>query len=154
MSNWLSMAIWHLVSNGKYPSIVYPNPNKSDSGMFRTCVNWAATWQNQQSQCAPSEDSDQPGHPPNLTRVFAVRMKKAWVLNFPVSAQRTLWSDWALSLRWAHSHFVVFVMSRLNCLIRAVFLHQNASVCVYICWTDRLMTASYSSPRLCTLKHI
>ena len=27
--------------------------------------------------CAPSEDSDQPGHPPRLTRVFAVRMKKA-----------------------------------------------------------------------------
>ena len=23
--------------------------------------------------CAPSEDSDQPGHPPNLIRVFAVR---------------------------------------------------------------------------------
>ena len=24
--------------------------------------------------CAPSEDSDQPGHPPSLIRVFAVRM--------------------------------------------------------------------------------
>ena len=34
---------------------------------------WAATWQNQQSDCAPSEDSDQPGHPPSLIRVFAVR---------------------------------------------------------------------------------
>ena len=41
---------------------------------------WASTWQNQQSDCAPSEDSDQPGHPPSLIRVFAVRMKKAWVL--------------------------------------------------------------------------
>ena len=29
--------------------------------------------------CAPSEDSDQPGHPPSLIRVFAVHMKKAWV---------------------------------------------------------------------------
>ena len=36
--------------------------------------NWAATWQNQQSECAPSEDSDQPGHPPSLIRVFAVRL--------------------------------------------------------------------------------
>ena len=27
---------------------------------------------------APSEDSDQPGHPPSLIRVFAVRMKKGW----------------------------------------------------------------------------
>ena len=27
---------------------------------------WAMTWQNQQNECAPSEDSDQPGHPPSL----------------------------------------------------------------------------------------
>ena len=27
---------------------------------------WAATWQNQPNECAPSEDSDQPGHPPSL----------------------------------------------------------------------------------------
>ena len=27
--------------------------------------------------CAPSEDSDQPVHPPSLIRVFAVRMKKS-----------------------------------------------------------------------------
>ena len=81
---------------------------------------WAATWQNQQSGWAPSEDSDQPGHPPSLIRVFAVRMKKAWVLSYPLNAQRRLWSDWAdaqadLSLRWAHSHFVGFVMRRLKC---------------------------------------
>ena len=68
--------------------------------------------------CAPSEDSDQPGHPPSLIRVFAVRMKKAWVLTYLLRAQRRLWSEWAdaqadLSLRWAHIHFVGFVMSRL-----------------------------------------
>ena len=40
--------------------------------------------------CVPSEDSDQPGHPPSLIRVFAVRMKKAWVLSYPLSAQRRL----------------------------------------------------------------
>ena len=44
---------------------------------------WAVTWQNQQSDCAPS-----------LIRVFAVRMKKSWVLSYPLSAQRRLWSDW------------------------------------------------------------
>ena len=37
-----------------------------------------------------SEDSDQPGHSPRLIRVFAVRMKKAWVLSHPLSAQRRL----------------------------------------------------------------
>ena len=49
--------------------------------------------------------------------VFAVRKKKAWVLIYALSAQRRLWSDRAdaqadLSLRWAHSHFVGFVMRR------------------------------------------
>ena len=56
----------------------------------------------------------------SLIRVFAVRMKKAWVLCYPLSAQRRLWSDWAdaqadLSLRWMHTHFVGFVMSWLKC---------------------------------------
>ena len=58
--------------------------------------------------CAHSEDSDQPWHPPSLLRVFAVRMKKAWVFSYPPCAQRRLWSDLAdaqadLSLRWAQS---------------------------------------------------
>ena len=35
--------------------------------------------------CAPSEDSDQPGIPPSLIRVFAIRMKKAQVLTYPMS---------------------------------------------------------------------
>ena len=59
---------------------------------------------------APSEDSDQPGHPPGLTRLVAVRMKKPWVLSYPLSVQGRLWSDWAdaqadLSLLWAHMPF-------------------------------------------------
>ena len=74
---------------------------------YRESVIWAATSQNQQSDCAPSEDS-----------VFAVRMKKAWVLSYPLSAQQRLWSDRSdaqadLSLRWTHTDFVVFVMLRL-----------------------------------------
>ena len=70
--------------------------------------------------CAPSEDSNQPGHLPSLIRVFAVRMKKAWVLSYPLSPQWRLWVDAQadLSLRWAHSNFVGFVMSRLKCLRR------------------------------------
>ena len=78
---------------------------------------------------APSEDSA----PSSLISVFAVRMKNAWALSYLLSAQRRLWSDWLtprliwvyagrtviakvdLSLRWAHSHFVGFVMRRLLC---------------------------------------
>ena len=36
------------------------------------CFKWAASWQNWQNDCAPYEDSDQPGHLPSLIRVFAV----------------------------------------------------------------------------------
>ena len=56
---------------------------------------WVALWQNEQNECAPSDDSGQPGNPPSLIKVFAVRMKKPWVLGYPLSAQRRLWSDWA-----------------------------------------------------------
>ena len=50
--------------------------------------------------------------------VFAVCMKKAKVLSYPLSAQRRLWSDWVdaqadLSLCLAHTYFVGFVMSQL-----------------------------------------
>ena len=69
--------------------------------------------------CAPSEDSDQPGHPLSLIRVFTVCMKKAWVLSYSLSAQPRLGSDWAdaqadLILHWVHSHFVGFVMRQLK----------------------------------------
>ena len=73
-------------------SIKEPRHNKTNKGVA----------------CGPSEDSDQPGHPPSLIRVFAVRMKKSWVLSYSLSAQRRLWSD------WAHSHFVGFFMSWLK----------------------------------------
>ena len=60
--------------------------------------------------------------------VFAVRKKKAWVLSYPLSAQRRLWWDWAdaqaeLSLHSADSHFVDFDMRR--------FISQT--------WTDKTM---------------
>ena len=48
----------------------------------------AASWPNQQCGCASSWESDQPWHQPSLIRVFAVRMKKAWVLSY--------------STHWAH----------------------------------------------------
>ena len=73
---------------------------------------WAATWQNQ-LRCAPSEDSDQPGHPPSLIRVFAVCSMGSWGLKVSSCGQWRLWSDWAdaqadLSLRWVHMSFCWF----------------------------------------------
>ena len=62
----------------------------------------------------PSKDSDQPGHPPSLIRVFTVRLKKAWVLSYPLSAQRRLirlgvcpgWSESPLG-----AHAILLVLS-------------------------------------------
>ena len=47
----------------------------------RQVLSWhGSTWQNHWSECVPSEDSDQPGQPPSLIRVFTVHMKKPWAL--------------------------------------------------------------------------
>ena len=44
--------------------------------------------------CAPSEDSDQPGHLPSLIRqILRCLHEGFWVLSFPKSAQRRRWSD-------------------------------------------------------------
>ena len=63
--------------------------------------------------CAPSEDSDQPGHQPSLIRVFAMSSMGSWRPSVSSCGQRRLWSDWAdtqadLSLRWAHRPFCWF----------------------------------------------
>ena len=73
---------------------------------------------------APREDSDQPGHPPSLIRVFAIRMKKAWTLSHPLCAERRLirlsgcpgWSE-----------------SSLDAQPHCWFCHEAAhSVCVFV----------------------
>ena len=55
---------------------------------------------------ATSEDSDQPGYPPSLIRVFAVHSMGSGGPSVSSCGQRRLWSDWAdaqadLSLRWS-----------------------------------------------------
>ena len=62
--------------------------------------------------CAFSKDADQPGHPPSPIRVFAVCMKKGWVLGYPLSAQRRLISlgrspGWPKSLLGTHATLLV-----------------------------------------------
>ena len=56
--------------------------------------------------CAPSEDSAQAGHPPSLIRVFGVRINKAWVLSYPLSARRRL-----IRLGGCRAHIIVDVLS-------------------------------------------
>ena len=97
--------------------------------------------------CAPSGDSNQPGHPLSLIRVFAVFMKKAWVLSYQLRAQRRLWSDWAdtqadLNVRWPHSHFVGLVTRRLSCSF-----HYSAASYLSNYWSRNICTCK--SQRIC-----
>ena len=76
---------------------------------------------------APSEDSDQPGHPPSLIRVFAVCLKKHWVLSYPLSALQRLirlrgcHAD--LSLRWVHMPYCWFCHEAAQ--ITSFFIREN-----------------------------
>ena len=90
--------------------------------MSLTQENWAASWQNQQcGMCAYRKTQISMDIRP-VWSVYSARMKKAWILSYPFSAQRRLWSDWAdaqadLNLRWTHINFVGFVTRRLDCTI-------------------------------------
>ena len=90
--------VWHGIPNWKVRNMRWNKPHYDKTNKMT---------------CTPSEDSDQPGHTPSLIRVFAVRMKKDWVLSYPLSAQRRVRSDWAdaqadLSLHWVHMSFCWF----------------------------------------------
>ena len=97
-------------------------------------ILWAATWQNQPNECAPSEDSDEPRHPPSLIRVFAVRSMGSLGHQVSSCGQRRLWSDWAdsqadQSLCWVYSHCVGFVMLWLILMFVSIaFVSEKAMV--------------------------
>ena len=80
---------------------------------------WATSWQNQQCACAPSEDSDQPGHPPSLIRVFAVRLMGSYIRTqaFFMRTAKTDHTGRMPRLIWVFAgrtcHFVGFVTRRL-----------------------------------------
>ena len=76
--------------------------------------------------CAPSEDSDQPGHPPSLIRVFAVCSMGSLGPRLSSCGQWKLWSDWAdaqadPSLPWVHMPFCRFchALAQINIYLDA-----------------------------------
>ena len=78
--------------------------------IFSYFTIWATSWQNQQNGMCTQWRLNWPGHPASLIRVFAVSMKKAWALSYPLTAQRRLWSDCVdaqadQNLRWMHMPF-------------------------------------------------
>ena len=83
----------------------------------------ATIWQNQQCGYPPSEDSDQPGHPPSLIRVFVVRMKDPSVLHADSEDSDQTFAGrivTLLVLSWGGSNveaakFYFFDISLVNC---------------------------------------
>ena len=81
--------------------------------------------------CAPSEDSDQPGHQLSTWR-------KPWSFANLLSAQRRLWSDWAdaqadLSLRWAHIPFCWFCHDAAQLYVDGLSYNFGNKLLI-ICW--------------------
>ena len=96
---------------------------------------WAATCQNQQSDRAPSADSDQPWHPPSLIRVFAVRMKKAWVLSYPLSASEDFDQTGRMPrLIWVFAGRTLILLV-LSCRGSNGHLWENSHGSLYLDWT-------------------
>ena len=113
---------------------------------------WAASWDSQQNDSAPSEDSDQPGHPPSLTRVFAVRSMGSYGHKLSSCGQRKLWSDWAdaqadLSLRWAHMPFCWFCHEAAHIVISyEIYLsHDMTKPTKWVCAQRGLRSAWVSA---------
>ena len=90
-----------LCSSHKWRSFGFLTTHTSAQGRFRlhACVGWSifagCTFEPPHDKTnkmtfAPSQDSDQPGHPPSQIRVFAVCMTKHWALSYPMSALQRL----------------------------------------------------------------
>ena len=79
---------------------------------------WATTWENQEHGCELQEDSDQSKHQLSLIKVFAVRMEKAWVLSYPLSAQRRISSS-----EMSFNDTIMFVMTAWKDMVIWPHLH-------------------------------
>ena len=113
LASWVS-TFWNMQS--VVPTSVMP---------YQNCLKWAASWQKQQSECAPSEDSDQPGHPPSPVRmprliwVFAGRTLTLLVLSWGGSNSTSCSSlDGRERTGWLGSAWRVFPVSRHDTLFR------------------------------------
>ena len=90
---------------------------------------WAATWQNQHNVCAPSEDSDQPWHPPSLIRVFAVRSMSRW--GPKVSSDQTKRMPRLISVFTGRTHILLVLSCRGSLMITVI--PYGKSIGISIC---------------------
>ena len=92
---------------------------------IRAPDNSVMTWQNQQNDLCAQQRLRSSGHPQSLIRVFAVRIKKYWVLGYQLSAQQRL-IRWGGCPGWSESllgtHVILLV---LLCLGSFIFLNDD-----------------------------
>ena len=99
---------------------------------------WAATWQNQQNECAPSYGSDQPGHPP--THFFVLSWGGSYVYDSILEPEhdktclrgrmRRLICAFVVCI-WHKTHFLIV---RLTCYIQSI--KNLAGVCSWAGWCE------------------
>ena len=93
-------------------------------------LQWASAWQNKMT-CVSSKDSDQPVHPPSLTRIFAVRMKKPGSLAIHEAHSKD--SDWD----WMAANYIVNMYINIRC--------QYCMFILVIYHTTLFITAVYNN---------
>ena len=95
-----------------YQTYIYWNRGKTG------VCKWATSWQNQQNDCAPSEDSDQPGHPPSLGSSLCAQWVAKEQCFLHADSEDSDQTGPISRLIWVFAgrtdHFVGFVMRRLK----------------------------------------
>ena len=125
-------------------------------------VNELAHDKTNKKACAPSEDSDQPGHPPSLIRVLAVRMKKAQVLSYPLGtsedSDQTGWMPRLIYViagctdHFCHTCFSMGILGMQVSVSSSIhpFEHTNVSIRLSVICHGYLVSATpltvFSSP--------
>ena len=96
----------------------------------------------------PANAQDRPGRAPSLIRVFAVRVKKLGSLAshwaHSEDSDQTERMPRLICLRWAHSHFVGFVMRRLELMHKT---YNFSTLCEYSGEMLSLRTCKYKTGR-------
>ena len=147
---WLPYILGHFARLGMKDSIIFKSKRfycsvsvvRAYIMSLSTFSSWAASWQNKQNDCAPSEDSDLPislGIGP-VWSVFPVHSIGNSGPKLSSRGQRRLWSDWAdaqadLSLRRAHMPFCWFCHEAAHLFDKRY--NQSFSVQLIIYWPKK-----------------
>ena len=108
--------------------------------------------------CVPSKDSDQPGHPPSLIRVFVVCMKTQWALNYRAHGEDSDQTGWMPRLIWVfagHTSLCWFCHAAAQicccCVVVLWFYGPSTLFRSFQVWSVNLSTLFLGKPNVCAL---